>query len=411
MILRTTILLFILFLFTNNGQSQVLERKAYLGIGFVSASTENDQAENNSGVLIKIVMPNSAAANVLEVDDIITKYNSKPIENRDALVEIIKNEKVGNTAKVNVFRAGKELSLTFTYTAQPKISNPNYKLIYDEVSAGSNTIRSFVSKPIVKQKKHPAAFIIQGIGCPRMESFLNTSRENSFQSMVDSLNHNGFVTMHMDRSGAGDSQGTPCEEIGFHEDLNNFKAGLEKLKSYDFVDQDKIFIIGLSMGGVMAPILAKDENLAGIIVYGTASRDWYTYELENTFRQALLEETPPEDMLSLMKKEHQRLHYFLTEKKTPEAIKMIDKEMGESCEDYPLHYSYFQEVADLDIYKYWAECNTETLSIHGSSDYVSFAFDHELIADFVNKKFPGKAIYKEFPMADHWMYKTASEAY
>jgi len=44
------------------------------------------------------------------------------------------------------------------------------------------------------------------------------------------------------------------------------------------VDQDNVFIVGHSMGGVFAPILAAEFPVKGIAVYGTVVKTWTEYE-------------------------------------------------------------------------------------------------------------------------------------
>jgi hypothetical protein len=47
------------------------------------------------------------------------------------------------------------------------------------------------------------------------------------------------------------------------------------------------------MGGVMAPLLASDVSVRGILVYGTITRTWFEYMLENTRRQMELADRAP----------------------------------------------------------------------------------------------------------------------
>jgi hypothetical protein len=42
------------------------------------------------------------------------------------------------------------------------------------------------------------------------------------------------------------------------------------------------------------------------------------------------------------------------------------------------------------------------LAMHGSSDFVSSATEHKLIAETVNRYHPGKATYIEIANSDHW---------
>ena len=95
----------------------------------------------------------------------------------------------------------------------------------------------------------------------------------------------GYVTMRVDKPGCGDSEGGPWPEIDFQAELDGYGQGLKALKAYSFVDPDKVFIFGHSMGGVMGPLLAAETKVKGVAVYGTVFRTWFEYQVENVRRQ------------------------------------------------------------------------------------------------------------------------------
>ncbi len=387
--------------------SQTLVRRSLLGIAYETAA-EHTNPDLPRGVEVKFVVPKSSAEKAgLQSGDLIINYEKLPINSMLDFKTQMRNHTTGDKVNIRLVRKGEVIQKKMELTAYPKEENPAFITEYDQVNINGNRIRTILTKPRNGKNVHPTVYIIQGIGCSPMENPFH--QPNSIYTLVDSLTRAGFATMRMERSGVGDSRGTPCQEIGFGEDFKNFQAGLKKLQTYDFVDQQKIFLIGLSMGGLIAPMMAKTEDLAGLIIYGSGGKDWHSYELENTLRQAILEGIPPEELNEYMMIEKKRLHYFFIEKKTPDEIEKIDPEMAERCRNYPLHYSYFQEVADVDLFKVWSSVKTKVLAIHGNADYVSSGKEHELIAYLVNQKYPGKATYVEFPESDHWMNKAKDE--
>jgi dienelactone hydrolase len=88
---------------------------------------------------------------------------------------------------------------------------------------------------------------------------------------MHTIGSQGFVTMRVDKSGVGDSQGAPCDSIGYKEELAGYQAALSALRSHASVNPDRIYLLGISLGGVFAPILAEETKVAGISVYGTSS--------------------------------------------------------------------------------------------------------------------------------------------
>ena len=242
--------------------AQDLERRPLMGIAY---DTNPNIVDPNlpRGVDIKFIVPNSSAQNAnLQVGDIIIEYQDNPIQSKLDFKNQMRNQKTGDKVSIKYIREGEVISQEMNLTGFPKEEHPEFETIYDQVNHNDNQIRSFITKPSLSKKQFPAVYIIQGIGCGPIENPFK--QPSGISSLVDSLTLNGFVTFRMERSGAGDSRGTPCQEIAFEEDLDNFKAGLKKLKSYDFVDQDKIFLIGISMGGIMAPIISQEEEVAGL---------------------------------------------------------------------------------------------------------------------------------------------------
>ena len=88
--------------------------------------------------------------------------------------------------------------------------------------------------------------------------------------------------MRSEKSGVGDSTGTPCRDVDFRSEVSLFTSALKKLKSYDFVDTENVFIFGHSAGGWVAPLVASEEPVKGIVVYGTVVRPFAEYLVETS---------------------------------------------------------------------------------------------------------------------------------
>ena len=78
--------------------------------------------------------------------------------------------------------------------------------------------------------------------------------------------------MRSEKSGIGDRTGAPCRDVGFRDEVSMFVSVLKKLKSYDFVDSENVFLFGHIAGGWVAPLVAAAEPVKGIVVYGTVVR-------------------------------------------------------------------------------------------------------------------------------------------
>jgi len=116
-----------------------------------------------------------------------------------------------------------------------------------------------------------------------------------------------------------------------------------------------VFLLGLSLGGVFAPIVANESAVAGIVTYGTISF-------------------------------------------APTA--------------YPGRSErFFREFASVDVPAAWAKVDARVLVMHGTYDETTTRDDHEKIARIVNARHPGWAEHRELDRLDHcWSRHETLEA-
>src|SRR5690348_6203948 len=69
----------------------------------------------------------------------------------------------------------------------------------------------------------------------------------------------------------GDSEGPPCTRVAFEAEVAGYRAGLERLLGFDFVDRERIFLVGHSLGAAVAPLVASGSEVAGFIVFGPSA--------------------------------------------------------------------------------------------------------------------------------------------
>jgi esterase/lipase len=108
---------------------------------------------------------------------------------------------------------------------------------------------------------------------------------------------------------------------------------LKKLKERADVDPSNVFIFGHSMGGVMAPLLAADVPVRGIIAYGTTSRTWTEYMLENIRRQMELSGSSYADINRRMKVDAALMAHLYGDKLDPKEIAARYPELRQRIEE------------------------------------------------------------------------------
>lgn len=407
---RFSSLAFCLLLFTVVA-GQELPRSAWFGAAVIDLTDSSRTAlklSSPTGTLIKKVIPGSSAnkAGLME-QDVLVSMNGEKIENTNHFLSMLKKLKAEDKVIVGYYRNSALQEMKMTLLSRPMETSEDFEIIYSAVKSGSNHLRTIITKP-KSGSNFPAVMLIGGIGCYSIDN-ITLNEIKSMKLWVDSLTRNGFVTIRVEKTGIGDSRGIPCKDCDFITEKQGYTDGLKQLKSLPYVDKDKVFIAGFSIGGIVAPVIAEDNPVKGIIVYGTAGRNWFEYEIDNALRQQVLEGKPDDSIDTYMRAEYIRLYGLMVEKKKPEQIMSEHPETRPNFFPYPMRIEYFQQVADVNIREVWMKTSAKVLALHGASDFVSSATEHQMIADIVNKYHPGNAEHIEVADSDHWSFMVKSE--
>jgi len=278
---KKSFLILILFLFSVNlASSHELRRKGFFGVTGVDM---NDSISSSLGLnarkgyLVKTILHNSTASllNIKE-NDILIKISKQEIKEAKNISGIFKNFREGDDISVNIIREKNQITLNGKVAPKPYEIYENSEVIYGQTSFKGGYLRTIITKP-KQEGKHPAIFFIPGYTCMTLDNLGNHPYGQLFKGLVDK----GYVLMRVEKPGMGDCDDTPdCFEADLYTEIEAFEKGYEKMLEYDFVDKDNIFIIGHSLGGIEAPVIAPKYKPKGVIVYGTGVKTWYEYLLE-----------------------------------------------------------------------------------------------------------------------------------
>ena len=115
-----------------------------------------------------------------------------------------------------------------------------------------------------ERKKFTAAILITGSGLQdRDETILG---HKPFWVIADFLTRNGIAVLRVDDRGVGGSEAGDGSEtsVDFASDV---AAGVAFLRAHPRINKKKIWLIGHSEGGYIAPMVAaKDKKIEGIVL-------------------------------------------------------------------------------------------------------------------------------------------------
>jgi uncharacterized protein len=364
-------------------------------------------ADGENGASITRVIPGSAAAQAgLVAGDTLTSLDGVLTPNTVAFLAEMHRLHAGQQVEISVVRGGATQQQAIVLGTPPNESDPNVTTIYGAVEVDGSLRRTLVTVPNNATGRLPAVLVLGGIGCYSVD--LASSAQDAYMRLTHAISRAGFVTMRLEKSGVGDSQGPPCNQVDFAAEERGYAAALQALRNDPLVDPSRIYLFGHSIGTVEAPRLAAQQPVAGIIVAEAVGRDWPEYEVRNLRRQLELSGESPSDVDTALVEKQECLVRLLLEEQ-PEAE--IERSMP-SCKThngvYPVAASYMQQVAPLDIIGSWAKVNIPVLAIYGRSDFVTEEADHQRIVDVVNAAHPGSATFVAIDGMDHYFSKQAS---
>jgi pimeloyl-ACP methyl ester carboxylesterase len=216
--------------------------------------------------------------------------------------------------------------------------------------------------------------------------------------------------MRVEKTGMGDSEGAPCSspQADLRQEVEGYVSGLKALKLYDFVDADKTFIFGHSIGGIVGPLVAAEVPVRGLIVSATVGTNWFEYALENYRRQAVLRGSPYDEIETEAKLNRlckQRL--WLDNQTTAQVLKE-----NPLCDPFlrdPASYTYMQQLTALNLAETWKKVAAPTLVLYGSSDFLTSTKEHEYLKNMINSFQPNRATYIEIAGMDHYFERAATQ--
>jgi len=145
-------------------------------------------------------------------------------------------------------------------------------------------------------------------------------------------------------------------------------------------------------------------------------RTWHEYLLDVTRYQGLLSGTSYAAVDDTVRMVSRMLTMVLDENQSPEQVRAAHPELAALVDQaFPggLYFDrtleFWRQLERTNFADLWTRCGARVLAVHGASDFVSYAPDHELIAQIVEAQHPGWGRYVSLPTSDHWFKNWPTE--
>jgi pimeloyl-ACP methyl ester carboxylesterase len=365
------------------------------------------------GLRVERIVPALTAQAVgLREGDVLLEVNGTPVADMPAVARAAGTLKAGAPLTLTVVRDGRRQQLSGKALPRPYETYSNGVVAYGTGPFRGGLLRDIMVTPR-GGAKGPVVFLIQGYTCDPVET---SSPDTPHRLLIDGLLARGISTYRIEKPQAGDSRGGPaCSQIDFDTEVAGFETGYRTLIEKHGVAPDRIFMLGHSMGGIQAPLLAaRGPTPRGVAVYGTVMRNWYDYNIDLYRTQGVLaagadpaeSEAQAEDLREL-------LRGLLLDRKTPAQLaadpkrarrlrELLDWSGGDQV--MGRHYGYWQGLASQRLAAAWRDTRSNVLSVFGEGDIAAVDNrDHRFIVDVVNHYRPGTARFVEVPRTGHGM--------
>ncbi len=406
------LLLLLLLCLSLSLQAQELSRRSFLGVRMENITTDLKrimELEDTTGVLISEVIAGSTAeAAGFRKGDILLKIDNASINNVHDAVAYVGSRKSNTQFSYELLRERKKLKGKASFKPYPTERYPDLEMIYTEAKTDLGLQRLIVTRK-KQAKNQPLVFFIGGIGCYSLDTPHDTTRSET--QLLNGLARAGFTTVRLEKPGMGDAAGQSkaCAEVGFHEEVKGYAQAIEALQKRNDLKSSSTYIIGHSMGGLMAPLVAGQTDITGIIAYGTIGSNFIEYlaKTRRTIGEAY--NWPAEETDAFIKDYCECAVYYFAEKQTTAQVAAKKPDCKEYLSVFDLRSrKYNDELYAINIPAAWKVYDGKSLLAWGSSDYISAKEDHEIIANAVNQAHPGNAQFATVEHTDHGMNSAAS---
>ena len=291
-------------------------------------------------------------------------------------------------------------------SALPLETDPALDIRYDSVvSSLGHRQRIIITQPRGAVGKLPSIILVPWLSCSSVE-VLNRPLTGMNRLLGGILRESGFLALRVERPGVGDSEGPACSQTDFKTELAGERAALTALKAHPHFDADRLFMLGMSLGGGLVAVVAEGERVRGIVSVVGVVKTWYEHMMEHERRRLTLSGAPPAEVNDAMKAFAELYTEYLIRGRTPGEVirergQLAKYWYDEPAAQYGRPAAYYSQVQQLNLEAAWAKIRVPTLIVAGEYDWIMSQDDYDRMAELVNANAPGNATLVRWPRASH----------
>ncbi|QTD55389.1 alpha/beta hydrolase [Parasphingorhabdus cellanae] len=267
-------------------------------------------------------------------------------------------------------------------------------------------LRSILTRPEGTSERLPVIFVTQWVSCDTI--VFPGERDTQLRLLAQ---QSGMVMIRIERSGTGDSEGAGCDKLDYDTEVRHYREALVQAKQHPWVNPQRVVILGSSLGSTTAPLVAQNNDVAGVVVQGGGA---VTYlERMINFERLYVERSgavKPENIHPEMLQRIAFLQHYLIGQKTPDEVVSDNPELagiwqkirGTNADDhYGRPFAWHWQAAEKNFLAAWLSLDVPVLVVFGEYEQFETRHGHRMIVDMINRRSHAQAEWLEIKQADH----------
>jgi pimeloyl-ACP methyl ester carboxylesterase len=335
----------------------------------------------------------------LRVGDAIVAIDGQAFADGDEFGARIRKLREGNRVRFTVRRAEGDVELPVSLPAMRKEAIPGVEVRYGEArSARGYRVRTYTSRPANASGRLPVVVFIPWLSCGPVENPLDI--DDGWSKMLrDVMREGGAQVVRIEKPGLGDSEGPDCADSDLEEDLAAFRAGIRAALEDPGGDPQRLILFGGSVGGALAPSLAAEFPVRGIVVTGGFTQTWLEHMLDIERRRLALAGQSPAEVNAAMRAFGGFYDRVLNRGETPAQAIAAQPQWKAFWYDAPTRQygrpmRYYQQLQALDVEGAWARVTVPTLVVWGEYDWIMGRAESDRAVQILRARDPALVTYE-----------------
>ncbi len=328
-----------------------------------------------------------------------------PARETHAFGSFVRSARAGDVVTLRVKRTG-AAAVKVTLPPMREEAVEGADVVYGSVVTEKGyRIRTYTSRPHGASGRLPLVVFIPWLSCGAVEN--PSAASDGWSKMLHAVMKDGGAQLvRIEKPGLGDSEGPDCSATDLDHDMAAFRAGIRAALADPGVDPERLVLFGGSVGGALAPILAREFKVRGLIVTGGFTRTWYEHMLDIERRRLVFSGMKPAEVNAGMRALGQLYDRVLHGGRMPGQVLAEQPAWRPYWDDEAEHQygrpvAYYRQLEALDVEGAWQQVAVPTLVVWGEYDWIMGHDESDRAVAILRAKDPTLVTYEVRPKMNH----------